>query len=101
MENYSPDRIRDEFVTPLIGLIGEFTADIQTLDNLIKQGSAPRPYLPLNDATAKKSVGYLKKLRRELHDKIAGIQDGTFKYRELELEKKREKYKQEKKSHKK
>lgn len=92
MENYRPDQLRDEFVAPLISLIGEFTTDIQVFENLIKSGNCPKDYLPLNVVSAKKGIGFLRKLRRELHDKIEGVQDGTFQYRELALEKQRQKY---------
>ena len=98
MENYTADKIREEFIAPLMGLVADFTEEVKQLDLLVKSGTSPKDYLPLNATTAKKSIGFLKKLRRELHAKIEGVQDGTFLYREKELAKKREKYSKEKKN---
>lgn len=99
MENLKPGQIRDEFVTPLMSLVGELNQDILKLESLIKDGTNPRDYIPLNVSSAKKGLGFLKKLRREIHGKIEGIQEGTFLFRERELEKRKEQRRVTKKKH--
>lgn len=92
MKNYGPDDLRQVFVTPLISLVSAINQDISTLETMIKEGTASRGYVPLNDATAKKGLGMLEKLQRELNGKLAGIKNGTFIYREMQLERQKQKY---------
>lgn len=83
MENLKPRQIQEDFVTPLINLVGELNSDIQMLESLVKEGINPKGYVPLNIATAKKGLGAIKKLRRELRDKLEGMKDGTFLWRSM------------------
>jgi len=100
MKNYSSDDLRQIFVTPMISLVSAINQDISALEAMIKDGSAPREYVPLNDATARKGLGMVEKLQRELNGKIAGIKNGTFLYRETQLKRQKEKYQEKKKTHK-
>lgn len=90
MENYTAERIRQEFLNPLIGLVGEFTTLLTEMQRMSESGELPKDYVPLNTAMALKGLGNVRKLKREFHDKLEGIRDGAKIYRETELKRAKE-----------
>src|SRR5262249_8998848 len=86
VERYTTDRLRSDFVTPLVRLIGEFTTAIDEMERMKKDGQMPKDYVPLNVTMAIRGLGKLQKLRREVSDKLAGSREGGRISREAELE---------------
>lgn len=94
MEDRTAKQIQDDFVAPLIQLIGDFTEDIRLWDRLIADKKSPHDYIPLNVKSAAKGITMIRKMRRELRKKLEEINEGSFLWRGRELEKMREKYRQ-------
>jgi hypothetical protein len=98
MENYTSDQLREDFINPLAELLAQLTDDARRLEQAVKDDELTRDYLPLNAKTALNAVGQLRKFRRqEVHFKLEQALEGTLKFRERELEKKRQKYHDQKK----
>lgn len=94
MENYTANKIREEFMAPLMLIAAEFAEEAKKLEKLIESGECPKDFIPLNVASARKGIGFLKKLRREIGHKLEGVKDGTFLWRESVLARQREKYRE-------
>jgi len=101
MEDFTAKQVQNDFVSPLIQLIGEFTDDLKMWDRVIAEKKAPHEFIPLNMKSAKKGINFIRKARRELRKKLDEIDEGSFLWRGRELEKMREKYRQKKEEQKK
>lgn len=92
MENYSAERIREDFISPLTRLVGEFAQALDEMERMRRDGVLKKDYLPLNATMPKRALGTLRKLRREITDKLEGVRDGVRVFREDELAKKKTAY---------
>lgn len=99
MENYTAARIREEFIEPLAELLIRLTDDARRLEKAAAEGDLKYDYLPLNAAMAGKAVAQLRRFaRQEVHLKLEAAIEGSLKFRERELARMREKYREEKKN---
>jgi len=53
-------------MTPLMILSADFAELAKSVDRLAAENKNPAGYLPLNVASARKGIGFLKKLKREI-----------------------------------
>lgn len=97
MDNYTAAQIREEFIEPLAELVIRLTDDARRLENAAASGDLRHDYLPLNATMARKAVAQLRRFaRQEIHLKLEAAIEGSLKFREHELARMREKYRQKK-----
>lgn len=92
MENYTPERIRQDFVSPLLKLAADLNSLADDLQKASDDKVITRDYLPLNSKMPLNGVALLRKLHREIRDKLEGAKEGMRIWRETELRRKREEY---------
>ena len=92
MDQYTPDKLRRDFIEPLTELVAQLTLDVRRLEDAIAKGELPRDYLPLNQVQALTCVTRLRRFRREeVSAKLEAAIEGSLRYREAELEAERRK----------
>jgi hypothetical protein len=92
MQDYTAEKIRQDFVSPLLTIIGELNTLANELDSAAKSGELPYDYLPLNYGMPLRSIGQIKKLSREIRDKLDGAKDGLKIWRAADLARQKERY---------
>lgn len=85
MPEYTPEELREQLLTPLTMLLSDFSQAIGRMDSLRKEGKLPGERIALRAVGAIGAIKTLRKLKRELNDKLEAATDGTLE----DLEKKR------------
>lgn len=82
MPYYTADQIRQQFVDPLMQVVADLSSSLPGLESLVKDGKIPAGGLPITDRGAIRGIAELRKLKRQLRDKIEGANDGLLMLRE-------------------
>jgi hypothetical protein len=85
MPQYTPDQLRSELVNPMTVLVSQFSEGVSQMEALMRSGKIPAGGLPLTGVMAIKALATIRKLRRDLFDKLEAAQDGSLE----DLERKR------------
>ena len=98
MGNYTPDEISKSFVVPIIKAAKRLQRAARRLKRVIAEQDTPFDYAPLRATMAEKAVAELTKFSRHVADRIAGIEEGSCRFRENEKTQLREQYRTKKDS---
>lgn len=86
MDKFTPEKLRNEIISPLSLLVAELTGEAKKLEDAYAKKRITKTWLPLNERGAMRALAMLRKfLRKEVKSKREDAEEGTLRYREAEL----------------